>query len=130
MTISRPTSPHLTVYRWLITNTLSIFHRLTGIWLVVGTLLIVAWLVTAAYYPKQYYDLQAVMSSLVGRAMMLGWTLAFFYHFANGIRHLMWDIGYGFELDQVTKSGWAALIFTIIMTALSWGFVFGVPNNV
>jgi succinate dehydrogenase / fumarate reductase cytochrome b subunit len=130
MSISRPTSPHLSVYRWLITNTLSIMHRMTGVGLVVGTLLVVVWLFSAAYHPKFYYDVQAVMSSLVGRGLMLGWTLAFFFHLGNGIRHLFWDAGYGFGLETVNKSGWAVLLFTVVMTAVSWGFVFGVPSDV
>lgn len=125
MSISRPTSPHLSVYRWLITNTLSILHRLTGVGLVVGTALLVLWLYTAAYDPENYYALHAFMSGNIGKLLLLGWTLAFFYHFSNGIRHLFWDMGYGFDLREVTRSGWVVLFFTAIMTALSWGMVFG-----
>lgn len=130
MVTSRPTSPHLSVYRWLITNTLSILHRITGMGLVVGTLLLAAWLYTAAYDPKHYYDLQAIMSTWVGRLMMLGWTLAFFYHFSNGIRHLCWDMGRGFRLDHVTQSGWFVIVFTLILTGISWGCIFGVPSGI
>lgn len=130
MSTPRPLSPHLGIYKWLITNTLSILHRITGFGLAIGTLLLVLWLYTAAYSPEHYYDVQAVMSSVVGRLFMLGWTLAFFYHLSNGIRHLMWDTGAGFELKQVTSSGIIVLVFTVIMTAASWWLVFCTNSNI
>lgn len=130
MTAPRPTSPHLGIYKWLITNTLSILHRMTGFALVIGTIILVLWLYTAAYSPAHYYDVQAVMSSIMGRILMFGWTLAFFYHFANGIRHLMWDTGSGFEMKQVNSSGIIVLIFTALTTAASWWFVFFTDSNI
>lgn len=120
MTAPRPTSPHLTIYSWLITNTLSILHRLTGVALSFGTLLLVLWLVSAAYYPVLYYDVQDFMGSILGRLMLLGWTFAFFYHLGNGIRHLFWDMGKGFELETATRSGLAVIAFMIVMTGASW----------
>lgn len=122
MAVSRPTSPHVTIYSWLITNTLSILHRLTGIGLAFGTVLFVAWLVSAAYYPAYYYNVQEFMSSIPGMVALLGWTVAFYYHLANGIRHLFWDIGKGFELKQAKVSGLVVLVFTAAATAFSWGY--------
>ena len=129
MTIDRPTSPHVGIYSWLITNTLSIFHRLTGVGLLFGTALLVIWLVSAAYYPEFYYDLQDFMGSMLGMLLMLGWTAAFFYHFANGIRHLFWDIGKGFELKHVHASGMFVVFFTIVATAGSWWVVMNAPGE-
>ena len=120
MSHTRPTSPHVTIYSWMMTNTLSILHRLTGIALAIGTILMVTWLVSAAYYPTFYYDLHECMSSWIGQTMLLGWAAAFYYHLANGIRHLFWDMGKGFELDQAHKTGVIVLLFTIFMTAYSW----------
>ena len=122
MTVERPTSPHVTIYSWLISNTLSILHRLTGFGLSFGTILLVVWLVSAAYYPAFYYDLQDFMGSIIGRLLLVGWTFAFFYHLANGIRHLFWDIGKGFELGQAQASGIAVVAFTIVMTGASWWY--------
>lgn len=119
----RPTSPHLTIYRPQITSILSIAHRLTGIWLFFGVLLLVAWLCVVAYAPAYYGSLYDCLSSLLGQLFLLSWMFSFYYHLANGIRHLFWDIGKGFRLSQVAASGWAVVVFTLIMTAVTWGFV-------
>ncbi len=95
--VRRPLSPHLQVYRPQITSTLSIFHRITGIALSAGTLLMTAWLVSAATSPDAFYTVQAFMFSWIGMLMLFGWTVALFYHLFNGIRHLAWDAGYGFD---------------------------------
>jgi succinate dehydrogenase / fumarate reductase, cytochrome b subunit len=116
----RPTSPHLTIYRPQITSVLSILHRITGVALMVGTALLVTWLFVAAYQPGQYSGLHELMSSLVGRVLLIGWTLAFYYHLANGVRHLFWDMGKGFTIPQTTRSGIMVLVFTVIMTGASW----------
>ncbi len=116
----RPTSPHLTVYRWQITMVLSIMHRITGMGLVVGTALLVAWLYVAAYDAANYSYMHDLLSSIPGKLLLLGWTLAFYFHLANGIRHLFWDMGQGFSIPQTTRSGWAVLIFTLIMTGATW----------
>lgn len=119
----RPTSPHLSIYRWQISSVLSILHRLTGLALFAGTALIVVWLCSAAYAPASYATLHDAISSAIGQIFLLGWTLAFYYHFCNGIRHLFWDIGKGFTLPAMARSGWAVVVFAIIFTALTWGFV-------
>lgn len=120
MSIERPTSPHVTIYSWLISNTLSIFHRLTGLGLAVGTLLFVVWIFSAAYHPVFYYDLQEFMSSIIGLVLLFGWTLAFFYHLCNGIRHLFWDMGKGLDLETAKCSGIAVIISAVVLTGVSW----------
>ena len=120
---NRPTSPHLTIYRPQITSVLSIIHRLTGVALVAGSALIVVWLWSVAYASAFYTTLHGWLASDIGRALLLAWTAAFFYHFSNGIRHLFWDIGWGFSLPQVSRSGWTVIFFTLAMTAVTWGFV-------
>src|ERR1700741_74027 len=96
---ARPLSPHLQIYRPQLTSVLSILHRATGIALGVGTLLLVYWLiaVAAGAGARAAYDVaQRLIGSWFGRLLLFGWTLAFFYHLANGVRHLAWDAGYGF----------------------------------
>ena len=95
--VRRPLSPHLQVYRPQITSTLSILNRITGVALSAGTLLMTAWLVSAASSPDAFSAMQAFTSSWLGRLLLLGWTVALFYHLFNGIRHLAWDAGYGYD---------------------------------
>lgn len=116
----RPLSPHLQIYRPQITSVLSILHRITGAALAVGTLLLVYWLVAIAGGPDTYDAAQSLMGSIVGRLLLLGWTWALFYHLANGVRHLFWDAGKGFELPTVAASGWAAVILATALTLASW----------
>jgi len=116
----RPLSPHLQIYRPQITSVLSITHRATGIALAVGTLLLVWWLVAAASGPDAYEAAQGFIGSWLGRLLLFGWTWSLFYHLCNGIRHLFWDAGYGFELDTVTRSGWAAVAAAVALTLIAW----------
>lgn len=119
----RPTSPHLTIYRPQITSILSITHRMTGVALYGGTALMIWWLWTIAYDPANYQQMLECLNSTLGRVMLVGWTIAFYFHFANGIRHLFWDMGKGFSLPATNKSGWAAILFTVAMTAITWNFI-------
>jgi succinate dehydrogenase / fumarate reductase cytochrome b subunit len=114
-TFTRPTSPHLGIYRWQISSVLSIFHRMSGIALFAGTFLLVTWLWSAAYAPRFYITLHDAMVSPLGQACLMAWTAAFFYHLGNGVRHLFWDIA---------RSGWAVILFTILMTAFTWGYIY------
>ena len=116
----RPLSPHLQIYRPQLTSVLSILHRATGIALGVGTLLLVYWLIAVAAGPAAYDVAQGLIGSWLGRLLLFGWTLAFFYHLANGIRHLGWDAGYGYGLSAVYASGWAVLAVTLLLTLASW----------
>jgi succinate dehydrogenase / fumarate reductase cytochrome b subunit len=116
----RPLSPHLQIYRWQYTSVLSILHRITGVALAVGTLLLVYWLVATAAGPDAFATAQGFIGSILGRLMLFGWTVALFYHLANGIRHLLWDAGRGFELRTAYASGWAVVIATAALSLIAW----------
>jgi succinate dehydrogenase / fumarate reductase, cytochrome b subunit len=118
--VRRPLSPHLQVYRPQITSMLSICHRITGIALSVGTLLLTWWLVAAATGPDAFSRVQGFIGSPIGWLLLFGWTAALFYHFFAGIRHLVWDAGYGFEKAEYHMSGRAVLIATAVCTVLVW----------
>ena len=117
---NRPLSPHLQVYRPQLTSMLSILHRITGVALAVGTLLLVYWLAAAAGGPESYAAAQGFIGSFFGQLLLFGWTVALFYHLANGIRHLFWDAGYGFELPTVYRSGQAVVAATAVLTVVCW----------
>ena len=118
--IKRPLSPHLDVYRWQITMTLSILHRATGIALSFATFLLVWWLVAAATGPEAYAKVQGFIRSPIGWVLLFGWTLCLFYHLFAGVRHLAWDAGYGFQKHEYRRSGQAVVIATVICTVLAW----------
>ena len=118
--VRRPLSPHLQVYRPQITSALSIFHRITGVALAVGTLLLVWWLVAAASSAGAFALAQGFIGSWIGLLLLFGWTLALFYHLCNGIRHLAWDAGFGFELPSVHATGIAVLVATVVLTVAAW----------
>ena len=116
----RPLSPHLQVYKPQLTSMLSILHRLTGVALAAGTLLLVWWLVAAAAGPEAFGTVQAFVGSWLGRLLLLGWTFALLYHLCNGVRHLVWDVGWGFELTQIYASGWIVVGASVGLTILVW----------
>ncbi|MGB5624875.1 MAG: succinate dehydrogenase, cytochrome b556 subunit [Woeseiaceae bacterium] len=116
----RPLSPHISIYRWPITMVLSILHRMTGIALSLGFIVLVAWLFDAASGPEAYSVFESVMGSLVGKLLLIGWSFAFFYHLANGARHLLWDTGRGMEIEEANRSSWVVLIGAIVLTAAFW----------
>ena len=116
----RPLSPHLQVYRPQITSMLSILHRLTGVVLGGGTLLLAWWLIAAAVGPEAYAEVAWFISSWLGRLVLLGCTFCLFYHLCNGIRHLGWDIGWGFELPVLRATGWLVLVAAMGMTLGAW----------
>jgi succinate dehydrogenase / fumarate reductase, cytochrome b subunit len=120
-TSERPLSPHLQIYRWQLTMTLSIAHRATGIALSVGTLLLIWWLVAAAAGPDPYAAVQGFMRSWLGILFLLGWSFSLFYHLCNGIRHLVWDTGYGLDIKSVYQSGWTVVVASLGLTILAWG---------
>lgn len=123
--IERPLSPHLQVYRPQITSVLSILHRLTGIALGLGALLLSAWVIAAATSAEAYDQVQSLIGSFIGQIILFGFAWAFFYHLANGLRHLAWDIGYGYEMPTVRKTGWAVVIFSFAATLIVWVLAYG-----
>jgi len=120
MPAARPLSPHLQVYKWQITMVLSICHRATGVALSVGTLLLVWWLVALAMGPQAFAAAQGFLGSWLGKLVLLGWTFSLFFHLANGIRHLFWDAGYGFEIKTTTVSGWTVVVASVALTVIAW----------
>ncbi len=116
----RPLSPHLQVYRPQLTSVLSITHRLTGVVLVFGTLLLVYWLVAVATGAAAYDTAQTLIGSVLGRLLLFGWSVALFFHLCNGIRHLFWDAGFLLELPALYRSGWAMVVAALTLTLISW----------
>ncbi len=119
-TQDRPLSPHLQVYRLQLTSVLSIIHRMTGAALAAGTLLLVYWLVATAAGEAAFETARTVIGSFIGRLFLFGWSFALFYHLCNGIRHLLWDMGYGLELPALYRSGWVMLAAAVALTPASW----------
>lgn len=117
---NRPLSPHLQIYRWQWTMALSILHRFTGVALAVGALLLVCWLLQVAGDAEGYRGLQAFIGSWFGRLLLFGWTFSLFYHLCNGIRHLVWDTGYGYELDTAYASAIAVVVASAVLTVGCW----------
>jgi succinate dehydrogenase / fumarate reductase cytochrome b subunit len=118
--VRRPLSPHLQIYKPQITSVLSILHRISGVALAVGTLVLVWWLVAVAAGKQSYDTVQAFLGSPIGWIVLFGWTVALWYHFCSGIRHLLWDLGRGFEKQHYQASGWAVVIATAVLTVLTW----------
>jgi succinate dehydrogenase cytochrome b subunit len=123
--MERPLSPFMFPiwYRFQTTSALSILHRLTGIALAVGSILLAWWLVSVAAGGELFAATHTVVASPVGMLLLFGWSVAFFYHLCNGVRHLVWDAGHGFELHQAHRSGYAVLAATALLTVLTWLYV-------
>ncbi|OJW53354.1 MAG: succinate dehydrogenase, cytochrome b556 subunit [Alphaproteobacteria bacterium 41-28] len=120
----RPLSPHLQVYKIQITSLLSIMHRGTGIVLYGGSILWVLWFLALAAGPQSYYRMQEFLLNPFGLIILIGWSFSFFYHLCNGIRHLLWDIGFGYDMPMVRFTGWTVIISSFFLTALAW--IFGI----
>jgi succinate dehydrogenase / fumarate reductase, cytochrome b subunit len=120
--MERPLSPFMfpVWYRFQITSALSILHRLTGIALAVGSTVLAWWLVAVAAGGQVFATTHAFIASPVGVLLLFLWSFAFFYHLCNGVRHLAWDAGYGFELRQAFFGSYTVLVATVVLTALAW----------
>lgn len=116
----RPLSPHLQVYKPQLTSVLSILHRGTGVVLAIGTLLVTYWLAAIAGGEESFQAANAILGSWFGKLMLFGWSWALFYHLANGIRHLVWDAGFGFDLPTVYLSGKITVAASFVLTILLW----------
>jgi succinate dehydrogenase / fumarate reductase cytochrome b subunit len=119
-TSNRPLSPHLQVYKPQLTSVLSILHRITGAVLAVGTLLVTYWLSALAGGPETFASANAILGSVLGKIVLFFWSWALFYHLANGIRHLIWDTGFGFDLPTVYLSGKIMVGASFALTVLLW----------
>ena len=120
MARSRPLSPHLQIYRLPVSALISISHRATGVLLAAGSLVLVYWLAAVASGPDAFADAQALLGSVVGRVLLLALTFSLFYHLANGIRHLFWDAGFGFELRTARASGMLVIVASVVLTLVAW----------
>jgi succinate dehydrogenase / fumarate reductase cytochrome b subunit len=116
----RPLSPHLTIFKPILTMTMSIAHRITGAALYFGTLLLAWWLIAAASGPQAYANVQAFTSSIIGKLILFGYTWALLHHLCSGIRYFFWDLGYGFKPNEREALTWGALIAGISLTVLVW----------
>lgn len=121
----RPLSPHLQVYRPQVTSVLSIAHRMTGVVLAFAALLLTYWLASAAYGPESFARAQVLMESWIGRLVLFGFTFSLFYHLCNGVRHLGWDMGWGFDLVKLRLTGVIVIIASLGLTVLSWMMAYG-----
>lgn len=117
-------SPHLQVWRWHVTMLTSILHRVTGVGLYLGGLIAAVWAISLAAGPEAYETFKAVLGSPLGKFVMFGMTLSVFYHLGNGIRHLVWDFGYGLDIKSANSSAWAVFGFTLAATLATWAIAF------
>lgn len=125
---NRPLSPHLQVYRLHLIMLVSGGHRISGLGLLLGTLLLVYWLAAAASGPEAFDLAQTLIGSFIGRLFLFGWSFALFYHLCTGIRHLVWDTGHGFALADAQRSAIAVLVASVLLTMASWalGYALGI----
>lgn len=134
MTKARPLSPHLTIYNPQISSVLSIMHRITGFYLYVG-LLVLSWVIIFSTFDQSVFAVYFldfsvfVFSSIIGKLLLFAWFFSMNYHAANGVRHLFWDAGYGFGIKSVIYSGLFTLSFAVVMTLITWFFVFSLIFN-
>jgi succinate dehydrogenase / fumarate reductase cytochrome b subunit len=116
----RPLSPHLQVYKPQITTSLSIIHRGTGVVLAIGGLLVAAWLVCVASDADCFAWCQRLLASWFGKLALFAFSASMIYHLLNGIRHLLWDIGWGMEIETVVKTGYLVIVLSVVLTAMLW----------
>ncbi len=124
----RPLSPHLQIYKPQLTSVLSIFHRMTGVGLAVGTLFLAWWLLAAAAGPGPFAAAQGFFGSWFGILVLFGFSVCLFYHLCNGVRHLVWDAGYCFSIENIYRSGWTMLVAAVVLTFLAWLVGLGVAG--
>ena len=120
----RPISPHLQVYRWELHMMLSILHRTTGVALGAGTLLLAWWVMALAGGEQSYETFQGFIQHPIGQIILFGFSFALVFHAMNGIRHLFWDIGMGFEKNQTRTSGLLVVGLSVIFTVLIWVYAY------
>ncbi len=120
ITNNRPLSPHLQVYKFIPTMAMSILHRITGGALYFGTVLVAAWLIAAASGEEHFNRVNGLFGSFLGQVILFGYTWALLHHLLGGLRHIMWDLGHGFEKEFSTKLAKANLVASIVLTVLVW----------
>ena len=121
----RPLSPHLQIYRWPVTMTVSILHRITGGALYFGTLLVLWWLLAAAISDSAFDMARSVFGHWFGELVLFGYSWALIHHMLGGIRHLLWDTGRGLDLRTANMLSWLNIVGAIVLTALLWAVILG-----
>ena len=124
--MENPLSPHLQIYRWQITSVMSILHRVSGVVTSLGSIILVTWLLALGFGEEALNFINSIFFSFLGRALLIGVTLAVCFNVLNDIRHLFWDYGYGFSLNAVKISGCLIIISSISLTVLIWLFAYEV----
>lgn len=121
---NRPLSPHLDIYKLPLSAIISVIHRGTGAALTFGSIVLVYWLMALAGGEESYLSAQDFLGGFFGRLALFGWSFALFFHLANGIRHLFWDVGYGFEKDEVKMSSFIVIGVAGFLTFFVWVVAF------
>ena len=124
--LNRPLSPHLQVYQPQITSVMSIVHRLTGVLTTLGVLLIIIWLILLMGSGVAFSLFGVFLNSWFGQLLLVGWSFGVFYHSFNGLRHLAWDMGKGFEKDQFVTTGKWVISLSVVFTIFLWGLIWAV----
>jgi len=120
-----PLSPHLQIYRWHISSLLSITHRISGVINLLALILIFFWLLVLSFGESNYESFLLIINSFFGKFILIGFTWSMSFHLLSGIRHLVWDLGYGFELKTANISGIIVVIFSLVLTVIFWLFARG-----
>ena len=116
----RPLSPYLTIYRWPVTMATSITHRVTGVGLSAGTLFLAWWLIAAASGPEAYQTFARLAASPIGEIVLFGFVWALAFHLLNGVRHLAWDMGYGFDVPTARAMSWLVIVLSVLLAVAAF----------
>jgi succinate dehydrogenase / fumarate reductase cytochrome b subunit len=120
----RPLSPHLQIYKPQLTSILSILHRATGVTLSMGSIILVLWIIALTLGEETYAMFSLIVNHWFSKFVLLGFTFGLFYHLSNGIRHLFWDAGYGYDLKVAYMSGSVVVVASLFFTAVTWLLIF------
>ena len=120
-----PLSPHIQIYRWHISSLLSITHRISGIINLLGLILMFIWLLVLSLGENNYELFLIMINSFLGKFILVGFTWSMIFHLLSGIRHLAWDLGYGYEIKTANISGVIVIIFSLALTIIFWLFARG-----
>jgi len=122
---NNPLSPHLQIYRWHISSLLSITHRISGVINLLALILIFFWLIVLSFGESNYELFLLIINSFFGKLILIGFTWSMSFHILSGIRHLAWDLGYGFEIKTANISGIIVIICSLVLTIIFWLFARG-----
>ena len=120
-----PLSPHLQIYRWHISSLLSITHRISGVVNLLALILIFFWLIFLSLGENNYQSFLLIINSFIGKFILIGFTWSMSFHLLSGIRHLVWDLGYGFEIKTANITGVIVIISSLVLTIIFWLFARG-----